>query len=152
MKRTQSSFASIGLEVDAPRSGGARKGQVMPRYVDHLLIGGGLASVTAAEALRDAGATGSILILSDEDVLPYNKPPLSKQMLRGSLARDKLFLLDERECREKGIEVLLGSSAVAHRSAQACRRYGPCSRNPIWPGTDRHGRVRRAHSSRRART
>jgi NTE family protein len=82
-------------------------------HVDYLLIGGGLASVTAAEALRDAGATGSILILSDEDVLPYSKPPLSKQLLRGSLARDKLFLLDQQQCQEKGIEVLLGSPVVA---------------------------------------
>src|SRR5581483_11026158 len=85
----------------------------MPRYADYLLIGGGLASASAAEALRDGGATGAILILSDENVLPYNRPPLSKQMLRGTLAREKLFLLDERACREKGVEVLLGSPLVS---------------------------------------
>ena len=96
----------------------------MRRYVDYLLIGGGLASVTAAEALRDAGATGPILILSDEDVLPYNRPPLSKQMLRGTLARERLFLLDEAECREKGIEVVLASPAIAidpHKHVVASR-------------------------------
>jgi len=85
----------------------------MRRYVDYLLIGGGLGSVSAAEAIRDAGATGSILILSDEDVVPDNRPPLSKQLLRGAHARNKLFLLDERQCREKGIEVLLSSPVVA---------------------------------------
>ena len=99
----------------------------MKRYVDYLLIGGGLASVTAAEALRDGGATGSILILSDEDVLPYNKPPLSKQMLCGTLAREKLFLLDQRECTEKSIEVTLGSRIMSidpHEHTAVVERVG----------------------------
>jgi NTE family protein len=85
----------------------------MRRHVDYLLIGGGLTSVSAAEALRDGGATGTIVILSDEGVLPYNKPPLSKQMLRGTLAEEKLFLLDEQECVERRIEVLLGCPVVS---------------------------------------
>src|SRR5262249_21907384 len=85
----------------------------MLRHVDYLLIGGGLASATAAEALRDGGANGSILILGNEDVLPYNRPPLSKQLLRGTLRRETVLLLDERKCLEKGIEVLLGCSALA---------------------------------------
>ena len=99
----------------------------MTRHIDYLLIGGGLASATAAEALREGGATGSILILSDENVLPYNKPPLSKQMLRGTLARDKLFLLDQRECREKRIEVSLGSRVVSidpHKHTAVAKRIG----------------------------
>src|SRR5262249_60046859 len=78
-----------------------------------LLIGGGLASATAAETLRDAGAKGSILILCGEGVPPYNRPPLSKQVLRGTLAEEKLALLDERDRREKGIELLLDCRAVA---------------------------------------
>jgi len=85
----------------------------MLRHVDYLLIGGGLASATAAEALRDGGANGSVLILGNEDVLPYNRPPLSKQLLRGTLRRESVLLLDERKCLEKGIEVLLGCSALA---------------------------------------
>ncbi len=46
--------------------------------VDFLLIGGGLASATAAGTLRAAGAEGSIAILSAETTLPYHRPPLSK--------------------------------------------------------------------------
>lgn len=80
---------------------------------DYLLIGGGLSSATAAMALRENGATGSILIISDEDVLPYNRPPLSKQVLREGTARDKLFLLDESQCRERNIEVLLSTPVAA---------------------------------------
>jgi NADPH-dependent 2,4-dienoyl-CoA reductase/sulfur reductase-like enzyme len=50
-------------------------------FIDFLLIGGGLASVTAAESLRVAGAAGSIAILSAENTLPYYRPPLSKEFL-----------------------------------------------------------------------
>lgn len=56
----------------------------MPRDVDYLLLGGGLASATAAATLRSEGATGSILLLSNEELLPYYRPPLSKQFLLGS--------------------------------------------------------------------
>ena len=49
--------------------------------VDFLLIGGGLASATAAGTLRAAGAEGSIAILSAETTLPYHRPPLSKDFL-----------------------------------------------------------------------
>jgi NADPH-dependent 2,4-dienoyl-CoA reductase/sulfur reductase-like enzyme len=55
-----------------------------PRAVEFLLIGGGLASATAAETLRDHGAQGSILILGAEAHPPYHRPALSKQMLSGS--------------------------------------------------------------------
>lgn len=85
----------------------------MLRHVDYLLIGGGLASATAAEALRDGGANGSILILGNEDVLAYNRPPLSKQLLRGTLRRENVILLDERKCLDTAIEVLLGCAALA---------------------------------------
>jgi NTE family protein len=85
----------------------------MPRHVDFLLIGGGLASATATETLRDAGAKGSVLILCEESVAPYNRPPLSKQALRGTLAEEKLTLLNERDRREEGIELLLACPAVA---------------------------------------
>ncbi len=49
------------------------------REVDHLLVGGGIASAVAAETLRLEGESGSILILSSEGLPPYYRPPLSKQ-------------------------------------------------------------------------
>ena len=54
------------------------------RHVDFLLVGGGLASAVAAQTLRAEGATGSIVILSAEDVPPYHHPPLSKHLLTGT--------------------------------------------------------------------
>jgi NADPH-dependent 2,4-dienoyl-CoA reductase/sulfur reductase-like enzyme len=50
-------------------------------FVEFLLIGGGLASATAAETLRAAGAEGRIAILCAEKTLPYHRPPLSKGFL-----------------------------------------------------------------------
>lgn len=53
--------------------------------VDVLLIGGGVASVRCARTLRRRKFAGSILIVGDEAVLPYNRPPLSKELLRGDV-------------------------------------------------------------------
>ncbi|WP_151769786.1 NAD(P)/FAD-dependent oxidoreductase [Streptomyces abyssomicinicus] len=48
-----------------------------------LIVGGGLAAVSLADALRSGGHTGDIVILSAEDHLPYDRPPLSKDVLLG---------------------------------------------------------------------
>lgn len=53
-----------------------------------LLIGGGVASVRCARALRRGGFAGRIVIVGDEPALPYNRPPLSKELLRDELPDD----------------------------------------------------------------
>ncbi len=87
----------------------------MPRRADFLLVGGGLASATAAKTLRGEGAEGSILIVCEEKVPPYNRPPLSKQVLRGTIQSERLFILDELESKERRIELLLNSRALSVR-------------------------------------
>lgn len=59
--------------------------------VDYLLIGGGLASATAAEAIRKRDAQGSVLIVATERHLPYHRPPLSKEYLRGDIGPDGTY-------------------------------------------------------------
>lgn len=49
---------------------------------DVLLVGGGVASARCARTLRRNGFVGSILLVGDETVPPYNRPPLSKELLR----------------------------------------------------------------------
>ena len=49
---------------------------------DVLLVGGGVASVRSARTLRRKGFDGSILLVGDEALPPYNRPPLSKELLR----------------------------------------------------------------------
>ena len=53
------------------------------REVDFLLIGGGPASASCARTLRQEGAGGSILVVGREVDAPYERPPLSKEYLRG---------------------------------------------------------------------
>ncbi len=48
-----------------------------------VIVGGGLAAARTAEQLRRAEYAGPITIVSDEDHLPYDRPPLSKEVLRG---------------------------------------------------------------------
>ena len=55
------------------------------RSVDVLLVGGGVASMRCARGLRRHGFDGSILLVGDEERPPYNRPPLSKELLRDDL-------------------------------------------------------------------
>ena len=48
-----------------------------------VIVGASLAGLRAAEALRDEGFTGSLTIIGDEIHEPYDRPPLSKQILKG---------------------------------------------------------------------
>ena len=63
------------------------------REVKYLLIGGGLASIRAAQQIRGLDQEGSILIACDEALPPYDRPPLSKEYLRGDKATDALSLM-----------------------------------------------------------
>ncbi|RFO94803.1 pyridine nucleotide-disulfide oxidoreductase [Rhodoferax lacus] len=83
------------------------------RLVDFLLLGGGLASASAAETLRAEGAHGSILLLSTENVLPYHRPPLDKKaFMSGGVTAEKITVLRAERYRELGIEYLLGTTAL----------------------------------------
>lgn len=58
------------------------------RGVDVLLIGGGVASAACAQTLRDEGFDGSVLLAARELDPPYDRPPLTKEYLRGQQSRD----------------------------------------------------------------
>src|SRR5579864_2311983 len=83
-----------------------------PSHADFLLIGGGLASATAAETLRLEGATGSILLLCAENIGPYHRPPLSKQLLLGVGDDGPAFVHSEDFYRKNGIELRLNTRVV----------------------------------------
>ncbi|GCE10318.1 NAD(P)/FAD-dependent oxidoreductase [Tengunoibacter tsumagoiensis] len=61
------------------------------RMVDYLLIGGGLAAATAAEQIRKQDSTGSIVLVTNDERLPYHRPPLSKEYLRGEIGADGVY-------------------------------------------------------------
>ena len=54
------------------------------------VVGAGLAGLRVCERLRAAGHTGRIVVLGEEVHAPYNRPPLSKELLRGTMERDRL--------------------------------------------------------------
>ena len=59
---------------------------------DVLLIGGGVASATCAQELREQGFDGSIVLVGREMDPPYERPPCSKEYLRGKVERDATYL------------------------------------------------------------
>jgi 3-phenylpropionate/trans-cinnamate dioxygenase ferredoxin reductase subunit len=81
------------------------------RDVEHLIIGGGVAAAKAAEGLRAAGGTGSAVVMTAEPELPYERPPLSKDFLRGEVGREKTRTHDEAWYREHEVDVLLATRA-----------------------------------------
>src|SRR4051812_5115117 len=62
------------------------------RHVDHLLIGGGIASAACAQALRDEGAAGSVLLVGRELDPPYHRPPATKGYLQGRESKDDALI------------------------------------------------------------
>jgi len=77
-----------------------------------VIIGGGLAGAKAAESARDAGYDGEVVILADEHHLPYERPPLSKAVLRGESAPAEAHVHDKGFYDERDIEVRQGAEAV----------------------------------------
>ncbi|HEX3692764.1 MAG TPA: FAD-dependent oxidoreductase [Solirubrobacteraceae bacterium] len=89
------------------------------RKVDHLLIGGGLASANCARWLREAGGTdGEILLVGREPDPPYNRPDCSKGYLRGEESREEPMFRPLEWWEEQRIELLTRTS-VTSLDAQA---------------------------------
>ena len=75
-----------------------------------VIVGGGLAAARTAEQLRRAEYRGLITIVSDEEHLPYDRPPLSKDVLRGEV--DDVLLKPAEFYEENDIALRLGSAAT----------------------------------------
>jgi 3-phenylpropionate/trans-cinnamate dioxygenase ferredoxin reductase component len=81
------------------------------REVEFVIVGGGVAAAKAAEGLRAAGGEGTAVLLAAEPELPYERPPLSKEFLRGEAGREKTRTHDEAWYRDHDVEVLLATRA-----------------------------------------
>jgi 3-phenylpropionate/trans-cinnamate dioxygenase ferredoxin reductase component len=78
-----------------------------------VIAGGGLAGAKAAETLRDEGFGGRVVLIGAEQERPYERPPLSKDYLRGETEREKVHVHGEGFYADREIELLLGREAVA---------------------------------------
>jgi 3-phenylpropionate/trans-cinnamate dioxygenase ferredoxin reductase component len=86
---------------------------VAGRAVDFLLIGGGMGSAHCAAELRKRGAEGSILLAGREPEPPYERPPLSKEYLRGEASREDAYVNPRGWYEQNGVELLTGVNAMA---------------------------------------
>src|SRR5688572_25834672 len=83
------------------------------REVDFLLVGGGMASAYCASELRRQGADGSLLLVGREREPPYERPPLSKEYLRGEAERSDAIVNGSEWYEENEIELLGGKSVMS---------------------------------------
>ncbi len=80
----------------------------------YVLVGGGLASATAAAHIRSYDSDGSILIIGSEPHPPYNRPPLSKEYLRGEAqAADVLPVQPASWYVNNHVRLMTGTKAVS---------------------------------------
>lgn len=77
-----------------------------------VIAGAGLAAVRAAEALRRKGFDGSVVIVGDEPHLPYDRPPLSKQILVGKSSPADVIFREREYFEDLDVELLTGSPIV----------------------------------------
>lgn len=97
------------------------------RRVEYLLIGGGLASATAAEEIRKRDPNGSIVIIRNEPQPPYHRPPLSKEYLRGEINDTGTYGNGGVYAQEPGwydanrVELVQGEAVALYPSAHSVR-------------------------------
>ncbi|CAL4157356.1 unnamed protein product, partial [Meganyctiphanes norvegica] len=72
-----------------------------------VVVGGGGCGASAVETLRSEGFTGRLLMITNENYIPYDRPKLSKVM---DFSAEKLALRSEKFYKEFDIEILLGTS------------------------------------------
>jgi NADPH-dependent 2,4-dienoyl-CoA reductase/sulfur reductase-like enzyme len=76
----------------------------------YLLIGGGLASSQAAKQLRQLDAQAAITLVGEESHVPYDRPPLSKDFLRGETPKERLFFDEPSFFEAQRINLKLGTA------------------------------------------
>jgi 3-phenylpropionate/trans-cinnamate dioxygenase ferredoxin reductase component len=78
-----------------------------------VIVGASLAGAKAAETLRDEGFDGRIVLIGAEAERPYERPPLSKEYLRGEAGREKIWVHDDASFYDAHtIELRLETAAV----------------------------------------
>lgn len=85
-----------------------------------LVIGGGQAGAQALDTLRREGFAGRLVLISEEELLPYQRPPLSKKFLAGELAADRLLFRHRAFYDEHAIELKLGVRAARIEPGARC--------------------------------
>ncbi|HEX5256604.1 MAG TPA: FAD-dependent oxidoreductase [Mycobacterium sp.] len=123
----------------------------MARSTSFVIIGGGLAAAKAVEALRDNDFDGHIMMFADEEYLPYERPPLSKEYLAGKKSLTDFTVRNSGWYRDNNVDLRLSTrasdlDAAGHTVGLAdgttvhydklLLATGSASRRPPLPGSD----------------
>jgi len=87
-----------------------------------VIVGGGQAGAQAVDTLRREGFPGRLVLICDERMLPYQRPPLSKKFLSGQMTAERLLFRHRGFYDEHAVELKLGVRAT--RIDAAARRVG----------------------------
>lgn len=115
-----------------------------------VIVGGGMAAAKAVEALRDNDFDGQIVLFADEEYLPYERPPLSKDYLAGKKSLADFTVQNSDWYRERRVDLRLntrvdsldtaahtvGCSDGALRYEKLLLATGSAPRRPPIPGCD----------------
>jgi 3-phenylpropionate/trans-cinnamate dioxygenase ferredoxin reductase component len=126
----------------------------MSRSTTFVIAGAGLAGAKTAEALRDNGFDGRIVLFGDEERLPYERPPLSKEFLAGKKSLSEFTVHPPEWYRDHDVDLRLGTTITAidrHQNAvtlpdgeavpyhKLVLATGSRSRRPKLSGADANG-------------
>jgi NADPH-dependent 2,4-dienoyl-CoA reductase/sulfur reductase-like enzyme len=84
----------------------------------YVIVGGGLAGASAVSGIREIDPDKPILLLCNENYLPYDRPPLSKKLWFGKKKVEDIFIHDREFYDSKGVTVVLRCTIGAIDSAQ----------------------------------
>ena len=82
------------------------------RMKNIVVVGAGQAGASLVARLRAKGFDGTITLLGEEPVPPYQRPPLSKAYLLGDMAVERLFLRPESFYADQGVDLRMGARAM----------------------------------------
>lgn len=77
-----------------------------------VVVGASAAGLAAAETLRREGYEGAVTLVGDEPQAPYDRPPLSKQVLSGTWPTERVFLRPRPALDSLGLDLRLGTAAT----------------------------------------
>jgi len=83
-----------------------------------VIVGGGPAGLSAARSYRAAGGSADVVLLTDDDRSPYQRPPLSKEYLRGEMSAEELPLETPEWYAAKGVDVIHARVAAIDPAAR----------------------------------
>ena len=109
--------SDIEIEVEGEqvrdRLGDLRPSLTPEGAYTYVIVGGGLAGAYAIQGIRERDKNGSVLLIGQEKQLPYDRPPLSKDLWFGKKKVDQIFTHDRAFYDQNGVTLALGTKVLA---------------------------------------